>query len=909
MTQVEGIRPLSEVLQGHALDRPDKVAFADEEREVTYARLAQRTGRLAGHLAGFGVQRGDRVAILLGNSVTTVEGYLAVTRASAVGVPVNPQSSDAELAHQLDDSGALFVITDGAHLEQVERMRATRKGMTVVLAHGSAAGAGTLAFEELAETEPQQGPRDDLGLDEPAWILYTSGTTGAAKGVVSHQRACLWSVHSSYQGVLGLCPDDRLLWPLPLFHSLAHILCVLGVTVTGATARILPGFGARDVLEALRAEPYTMLLGVPSMYFQLVEAVEAVEEAGRTVPKPRVCVVTGAATGAALASAVERVLGAPLVNSYGSTETCGAITMSRPESPRPPGTCGTAVPGSELRLVDPRTGLDVRTGDEGEVLVKSPSLLLGYHGRPEETAAALRDGWYHTGDLARRDAEGRLTITGRVKELIIRAGENIQPGEIEDVLRSVPGIEDAAVTARPDEALGEVPVAYVVPASDGWSPAEALAACRDRLSYFKVPAELYEIAALPLTGSGKVSRRRLSRLPARLRGVGTSHHEHLWHTKWVPWEPEPADSDGVSSAVPECTPAREAAAGADAPVARWAVGGSGDPAFAEAVRRAGGVIETFPDTATARAAGPFDGYLLALDARDDLIAAPPAWDGMPEGRTVVLTRGAVAGRPEDRVDPGAAAARAGILAEGADRTVLVDLEPGERTGAAYVSVWRAILEAPVEETEFAVRAGQVLVPRLRRVRATTEITAVPPRQGGAALVTGAGTTLARVLAAHLVVDHGVRDIAVTDADPAAAESLAARLTRLGATVTVRTELPDTPEGAAALLAALGPDRPLDTIVHPVATPADATAADRLVTLTRDTGRTTLTLCGTFTHPDAHPVAPAAAAATAHAAALAHDAPHATFLAFGPVTDDEEAPDATPPGLAALTARQAVDAFD
>ncbi|MEV6961740.1 beta-ketoacyl synthase N-terminal-like domain-containing protein [Streptomyces sp. NPDC051207] len=913
MTHVEDIRPLSEVLRGHALDRPDQVAFADEEREVTYARLAERTGRLAGHLAGAGVERGDRVAILLGNSVTTVESYLAVTRAAAVGVPVNPQSSDAELAHQLDDSGARFVITDGAHLEQVERIRATREGMLVVLAHGDASGArtpaaGTLAFEELAEREPAQGPRDDLGLDEPAWILYTSGTTEAAKGVVSHQRACLWSVHHSYQGVLGLDPDDRLLWPLPLFHSLAHILCVLGVTVTGATARILPGFGAQDVLEALRAEPYTLLLGVPSMYFQLVEAVEAAEETGRTVPKPRVCVVTGAATGAALASAVERVLGAPLVNSYGSTETCGAITMSRPDSPRPPDTCGTVVPGTELRLLDPRTGLDARAGDEGEVLVKSPSLMLRYHDRPEETAAALRDGWYRTGDLARRDTEGHLTITGRVKELIIRAGENIQPGEIEDVLRSVPGIVDAAVTGRPDEALGEVPVAYVVPAAEGWSPTEALAACRDRLSYFKVPAELYETAALPLTASGKVSRRRLPLLPARLRGAGTSHHDHLWRTRWVRWEPEaaPAGSDDASSAA-------EATAG---PAARWAVIGVGDPAFTEAVRRAGGVTESFPDVAAARAAGPFDGCLLAVGPADtgalsDVLAAPPAseTDGPPGARTVVLTRGAVAGRPGERVDPAAAAARARLLAPGAGRTVLVDLEPGERTEDTLVAAWRTILDAPVGEPEFAVRAGEVLVPRLARVRATAEVAAVPPRQGGTALVTGAGTRLAHVLAAHLVLNHGVRDLALTDADPVAAQSLAAELTRLGATVTVRGELPDTPEGAVALLAALGPDRPFDLIVHPVATLADATAAGRLLTLTRDTGHTTLTLCGALVHPGTHPADPATAEATAYAAALTHDAHHAIFLAFGPITADGDAPDTTPPGLAALTAREAADAFD
>ncbi|WP_306326793.1 AMP-binding protein, partial [Streptomyces venezuelae] len=1130
MTQVDDIRPLSAVLRAHALDRPDKVAFADEERHVTYARLAERTGRLAGHLAGHGLRRGDRVAILLGNSVTTVESYLAVTRAAAVGVPVNPQCSDAELAHQIDDSGARFVITDGPHLDQVERLRATRAGIRVVLARGHGVDAGPphapgtentgsegapaadglparggrfapggtfardgvlapggpfapdgvlapgglaapdgvlapggpfasdgvlapgglsapdgvpapggmsvadgvsapggpfapdrvlaprgpsapdgvptpggmaapdgvpapdgtptpdgaptpsgvaapdrvavpdvpLSFEELAGTEPAQGPRDDLGLDEPAWILYTSGTTGAAKGVVSHQRACLWSVHSSYQGVLGLGPDDRLLWPLPLFHSLAHILCVLGVTVSGATARILPGFGARDVLDALRAEPCTMLLGVPSMYLRLVAAVEAVEEAGGSVPKPRLCVVTGAATGPELASAVERVLGAPLVNSYGATETCGAITLSRPDAERPPGTVGTAVPGSELRLVDPRTGRDAPTGDEGEVLVRSPGLLLRYHDRPEETAAALRDGWYRTGDLARRDAAGRLTITGRVKELVIRAGENIQPGEIEEVLRTVPGIADAAVTGRPDEAHGEVPVAYVVPAADGWSPAEALAACRERLSYFKVPAELYEIAALPVTGSGKVTRRALPGLPARLRALGTSHHERLWRTTWV--------------RCPAADAAAERSGGA-----RWAVIGTEVPAFAEAVRRRGGVTETFPDLAAARAAGPFDGHLLTAAAPDPDAPAETAAESpsrtaedLPGTRTLLLTRAGVSTGPDDRPDPTASAVRARLLAQGGDGTVLVDLEadtprptgdladgacagatlqdaatwdvpgpevpdpeapgsgvqgpevpgsggsgsdvpgsdvprsvvpgslvpspdvpgsgvsgpdvpgpdlqgpdaPGPDAPTPDVAAWLAVLSAPVGETEFALRAGEVLVPRLARVRAAGEV--APPFGGsGAVLVTGAGSGISRVLATHLVVNHGVHDLVLADAgeggDPGAVAALAADLTGLGATVTVRTERPDTAEGAAALLGALGPDRPFSLVVHPVAAPADAEAAGRLLGLTGGSGGTTLVLCGRATPGD-----PAEAAAAAHAAAHTHGLTHATFLAFGPV---------------------------
>jgi acyl-CoA synthetase (AMP-forming)/AMP-acid ligase II len=222
VTRVEDIQPLSELLRSHAVDRPDKIAFVGAAREVTYAQLEARTGRLAGHLAAHGLARGERVAIVLGNRVETVESYLAVTRAAAVGVPINPQSSDAELAYQVDNSAAQVIITDGAHIEQVERLRAARPTLAVILAHGTA--PGTLRFNELAETEPEQGPRDDLSPAEPAWILYTSGTTGRPKGVLSNQASCLWSVHSSYRGVLGLNPDDLLLWPLPLFHSLAHIL-------------------------------------------------------------------------------------------------------------------------------------------------------------------------------------------------------------------------------------------------------------------------------------------------------------------------------------------------------------------------------------------------------------------------------------------------------------------------------------------------------------------------------------------------------------------------------------------------------------------------------------------------------------------------------------------------------------
>ncbi|QYX81884.1 type I polyketide synthase [Streptomyces akebiae] len=528
MTRDELIRPLPELLKAHAERSPSRVAYADDERDVTYAELERRTGRLAVYLAGAGVRRGDRVAILLGNRVETVESVLAGVRAGAVGVPLNPRSSDAELAHFLEDSGASVVVTDRAHLARLNRAGGLHDRTRVLLTGAdpvpSDAPDGTVLFEEAAEAEPAVPPRDDLGLDEPAWMLYTSGTTHRPKGVLSTQRAALWSVAACYTPIFGLSPEDRLLWPLPLFHSFGHSLAILGVTAVGASARITgellsPGGLLRE-LRTPRASlggSYTVLAGVPAVYHQLVAAAEDTSP----VPALRTCVVAGAPSAPALRRAVEDLLGAPLLDAYGSTETCGMIAVNRPDGPRVDGSCGPPVPGMDVRLVDPGSGNDVADGDEGEIWARGPSLMSGYHHQPEATAAALRDGWYRTGDLGRRVAHGHLVLTGRVSELIIRGGENIHPTEIEQALLHCPGVRDAVVVGRPHDVLGEVPVAYVVPGPDGFDPRRILAACRKRLAAYKLPIEIHEIAAVPRTASGKITRHAV--LPDLARPVPEVH--------------------------------------------------------------------------------------------------------------------------------------------------------------------------------------------------------------------------------------------------------------------------------------------------------------------------------------------------------------------------------------------------
>ncbi|MFE7275928.1 SDR family NAD(P)-dependent oxidoreductase [Streptomyces sp. NPDC057623] len=510
------IRPLPELLRTHAALRGTKVAYSDVRREVTYTELERRTARLGGHLVALGLPRGARVAILLGNRVEMVESYLAVNRAGGVGVPVNPHSSDAELLYVLTDSDAHVVITDAAHAEQVRAL--LPPGPRHLVVAGDA--RGTLSYEDLATREPDVPARDDLGVDEPAFLLYTSGTTGRPKGVLSTQRAALWNVANCYVPMVELSPADTLLFPLPLFHTLGHHLCVVGVTAVGATAHLMPGLSAAEVLDELRSQPYTFLVGVPTIYHNLVQAAGA---EGLTLPALRVCFIAGAVSTPALAEAFEAAFGVRLSDSYGSTETSGTMTATRPDGERVPGSCGQPVPGLDLRVTDPDTGAEVPVGEEGEVWVSGPNVMLGYHNQPEATAEVLRDGWYRTGDLARRNDAGYLWITGRRNDVIIRGGENVHPTEIEAVLTRVPGVRDVAVTAAADEEFGQVPVALVVPEGDGLDCAELFARCRRDLAYFKVPVEVRAVAAVPRTATGKIARKALAELPGRLLAVAGPH--------------------------------------------------------------------------------------------------------------------------------------------------------------------------------------------------------------------------------------------------------------------------------------------------------------------------------------------------------------------------------------------------
>lgn len=508
MLHTDLIRTVAETLAAHARSRPDTVAFVDDERAITYGELASTTARLAGHLQDSGVDRGDRVLLYLDNRVEVAESYLAIPRAGATAVCANPGAAPAEVAHILDDSGSRVVITDAAHLDLVRSLVAERDGLLAVIVVGPGATGREIAYADLLDVPAGQDPRDCLELDDVAWMLYTSGTTGRPKGVHLTQRGCFWVVAACWAPIAGLGPGDVVLSALPLFHSYALVLCVLAVAAVGASERILPRFSVQEVQDRLRhggpEGQVTVLPGVPTMFHYLLDRGGP---DGLGAPALRMCISAGAILPAAVNEGFEKAFDVPLLDGYGITETSTMVTMNWPTGSRVMGSCGLPLPGLSVRLVDPTSGRDVLPGEEGELWVQGPNVTPGYHNLAEASAAVLVDGWYRTGDLARRDENGYLRISGRTKELIIRGGENIYPAEVEDALLASDEIRDAAVVGAPHDHLGEVAVAFVVPREPGSLDHESvLATARERLSIFKMPEKLIEVEQIPRTGSGKILR-------------------------------------------------------------------------------------------------------------------------------------------------------------------------------------------------------------------------------------------------------------------------------------------------------------------------------------------------------------------------------------------------------------------
>ncbi|WP_126428023.1 long-chain-fatty-acid--CoA ligase [Brevibacillus marinus] len=525
--------PLTHFLEQSAREFPNHHALYFMGKRISYAELLSLSYRFAQALRKRGVQKGDRVAIMLPNSPQAVISYYGALFAGAVVVQTNPLYTERELVHQLSDSGAEVLVTLDLLYPRVMNVKAAtalrrvivtglgeylpffkrllfplvqrKQGPPpqVVYGNGVEAFAALLADGEPAPVNIAIDPERDLAL-----LQYTGGTTGVAKGVMLSHRNLVANAVQTLAIIYKLKRgQEKILGALPLFHVYGMTTVMnLGIQLA-AEIVLIPRFEVKQILKTIDRVKPTLFPGAPTMYIALINHPDLKHYDLSSI---EACVSGSAPLPLEVQQRFEELTGGRLVEGYGLTES-SPVTHSNPLwGHRVNGSIGLPWPDTDCRIVDPVTGEELPQGAVGELAVKGPQVMLGYWKRPEETAAVLKDGWLLTGDMAYMDEKGYFYIVDRKKDMIIAGGFNIYPREVEKVLFEHPAVQEAAVVGVPDPYRGETVKAFVVvKAGQTVSEQELDAHCRKRLAAYKVP-RIYEFRSeLPKTMVGKVLRRVL----------------------------------------------------------------------------------------------------------------------------------------------------------------------------------------------------------------------------------------------------------------------------------------------------------------------------------------------------------------------------------------------------------------
>ncbi|MFI9508212.1 long-chain-fatty-acid--CoA ligase [Nocardia sp. NPDC052566] len=500
---------LTQSLHRAVQQRPGDIATICGDRVRTVAESADRIARFAGALRELGIEQGDRVGILALNSDRYHEYYLAVAWLGAVVNPVNIRWSPAEIIYSLRDSGTSVLLVDDAFATAIAPIRAGFDGLRAVIFLGDGEQPSeTLSYEQLiAGHEPIEDTR--TGGDALLGVFYTGGTTGHPKGVMlSHNNVVASGMGSLATGFV-LSKGGRLLHAAPMFHAADFALWTVG-NLAGVTHVTVPMFTPKGVLRAISEHRTTDGLLVPTMIQMLVDDPDRADYDLSSMRQ----FVYGASpiSEAVLERAMKAFPAAGFTQAYGMTELSPIATLlspadhARPELRR---AAGRAAPHVEVRVVD-EFGNEVPRGTVGEVVAKGDNVMLGYWNKPEETAAAVRDGWMHTGDGGRMDEQGYVFIVDRLKDMVITGGENVYSIEVENAVASHPAVASCAVIGIPDPRWGErVHAVIVTLPGKTVSEAEIHDHCKELIANYKVPRSVAFVDALPISGAGKILKREL----------------------------------------------------------------------------------------------------------------------------------------------------------------------------------------------------------------------------------------------------------------------------------------------------------------------------------------------------------------------------------------------------------------
>ena len=511
---------------GQMVDRsaerfPDREAVVFKGERVTYAQLKRRADDFARGLIDLGLGPGDHVVLWMPNCVEWSVANLGIAKIGAVTVTCNSRYKALEVEYVLRQSAARALImvdrfAAGSidYLEILREARAAGPGLPAlrhVIVLGERRPASAVAFAEV-ERAGRAGGRGleaiAVGPDDPVEMLYTSGTTGEPKGCLLTHRNMYFKCRV-YTELHRWTSEDRYLVPVPYFHIFGSMGGIAANCLVGSTQVVMDVFDPLEAMRLIEAERVTIFSGVPTMFITILGHPAFGRHDLRSLR-------TGSIGAAPVPVEImrkiidpERGLGMDALVVYGLTEATGGTHWTRPGDPieKRVSTVGLRTSEIEDRVVDPATGAEVGPGVEGELCIKGPTLMLGYYDKPEATAQKIRDGWLHTADMAIKDADGYVRITGRLTDMIIVGGFNTYPAEIEDFFLRHPKVLDVSVVGVPDPIMGEVVMAFVIPREGQTLTAEEIVSfARGKIANFKVPKHVEIVDRFPLTGSGKVQK-------------------------------------------------------------------------------------------------------------------------------------------------------------------------------------------------------------------------------------------------------------------------------------------------------------------------------------------------------------------------------------------------------------------
>lgn len=498
--------------------------------EKTFQTLDREVDQFSRGLAALGIGKGDRVALVLPNLPGYPLAHLAALKLGAVVVPTNPLYVERELRHQLNDSGARAVVIFDQLFFRLEKVRKETAVENIIVMSvkdflprllGILYGLknrspveedqenGIYLFSRFRKRQFPPHSAEEVAPEDTAILLYTGGTTGVSKGAELTHRNLVVNVHQTRAWLWSMEDEkETLLCVLPFFHSYGMTTGMHLAILSRSAMLLLPRFELTDVAKQIKKHRPTIFCGVPSMY-NAINRYEKLSE--QDVSSIRLCISGGAALPVEVQRRFEQKTGGKLVEGYGLTETSPVAAVNPTHGHRKSGTIGIPVPNTDARIVEPETGEGVPDGEVGELALRGPQVMKGYWNMPDETAKVLRNGWLHTGDMATVDEEGFITIVDRKKDVIISAGMNVYPREVEEVLQQHPAIMEAAVVGEPSRVREEVVKAFVILEEGAeLSKAELIVFCRDKLSKYKIPRKVEFVEELPKSALGKVLKRELT---------------------------------------------------------------------------------------------------------------------------------------------------------------------------------------------------------------------------------------------------------------------------------------------------------------------------------------------------------------------------------------------------------------